>query len=160
IYLTRNTKERYVMARIMRKRKLHQRYFTLKQFKTWPAAEEAASRWVRGKLRLLPPPEQNARDRMTVRNHSGIVGVNKTKHFIRRATGREYEYWRWTAHWPGCRNSGGVSWYVSKYGEDNAFVLAALTRRMECINRAEVVAKLNAIKDTQEYGEILILRNQ
>jgi len=160
MHLTRNTQEKCVMARVMRKRKLHQRNFTLKEFKTWPAAEEAASRWVRGKLKLLPASESNARDRMTVRNHTGIVGVNKTKHFIRRSTGREYEYWRWTAHWPGCRNLGGVSWYVSKYGEDDAFVLAALTRRMESISREEIVGRLKAIKDTEEYGDILILKNQ
>jgi hypothetical protein len=158
--LTRNTENKCVMARVMRKGKRHQRNFTLKQFKTWPAAEEAAARWVRGKLKVLPPSETNSFDRMTVRNHSGVVGVNKTKHLICRATGREYEYWRWTAHWPGCRNSGGVSWYVSKYGEDDAFVLAALTRRMESTNRGEVLARLGVIKGTEDYREILILKNQ
>jgi hypothetical protein len=160
MHLTRNTETKCVMARVMRKGKRHQRNFTLKQFKTWPAAEEAASRWVRGKLKLLPPPESNARDRMTVRNHSGIVGVCRTKHLVRRSTGREYEYWRWTAHWPGCANSGGVGWYINKYGENDAFVLAALTRQMETINRGEVITRLKAIKETEEYGDLLALRNQ
>src|ERR1039457_4617893 len=151
MHLTRNTQEKCVMARVMRKGKLHQRNFSLKQFKTWPAAEEAAARWVRGKLKVLPPCETNSFDRMTVRNHSGIVGVNKTKHICRKPSGREYEYWRWTAHWPGCRNSGGVNWYVSKFGEDDAFVLAALTRRMESTNRGEVFARLDVIKGTEDY---------
>jgi hypothetical protein len=148
------------MARVMRKGKRHQRNFTLKQFKTWIAAEKAAARWVRVKLKALPPSEMNARDRMTVRNHSGKVGVNKTKHVVRKFTGQAYEYWRWTAHWPGCRNSGGVSWYISRFGDDDAFVLAALTREMESINRREIVARLEVIKGTPEYDEILILKNQ
>lgn len=158
--LTRNTEEKCVMARVMRKGKRHQRNFTLKQFKTWAAAEEAASRWVRAKLKVLPPSEMNARDRMTVRNHSGIVGVNKTKHVIRKSTGQEYEYWRWTAKWPGCRNSGGLSWYISRFGDDDAFVLAALTRKMESICRPEIVARLEAIKGKQDYEAILALKSQ
>jgi hypothetical protein len=144
----------------MRKGRRHQRNFTLKQFKTWIAAEEAASRWVKAQLKVLPPSEMNARDRMTVRNHSGIVGVNKTKHLVRKSTGLEYEYWRWTAHWPGCRNSGGVSWYISRFGDDAAFVLAALSRRLESTNREEVIAKLEGIKGTKEYRAILRLKNQ
>ena len=148
------------MARVMRGAKLNQRNFTLKQFKSWDAAEEAAGRWVKELIKALPPSEMNARDRMTVRNHSGIVGVNKTRHVVRKPTGEEYEYWRWTAHWPGCRNSGGVSWYISRFGEDDAFVLAALTRRMESVNREEVLAKLKDTHGSKEYKAILRLKNQ
>lgn len=81
-------------------------------------------------------------------------------HVLRKPTGQEYEYWRWTAKWPGCKNSGGVSWYISRFGDDDAFVLAALTRRMESINRPEIIAKLEAIRGKQDYEDILALKNQ
>jgi hypothetical protein len=160
MHLTRNTQEKCVMARVMRKGRRHQRNFTIKRFKTWTAAETAAARWVRAKLKVLPASESNARDRMTVRNHSGIVGVHKSKHVVHTPYGQEHEYWRWSAHWPGCKNSGGVSWYISRFGDDDAFVLAALTRRIESINRPEIVARLEAIKGKKEYKDILALKNQ
>jgi hypothetical protein len=41
MYLTKNIKEKCVMARVMRQKKKHQRNFTLKEHGTWKKAARA-----------------------------------------------------------------------------------------------------------------------
>lgn len=160
MHLTRNIREKCVMARIMRKAKLHQKNFTLKQFGTWEAAEAAAKEWVQSQLLVLPPIEKNSKDRMTSRNHSGVVGVNLARHFIRKKDGREFEYWKWVAKWPGCPLSGGIGWYTRTLGDDDAFALAVLSRRMETVGRPRVMEELERIYGSPEHEAIMALKKQ
>jgi hypothetical protein len=160
MHLTRNEQEKCVMARIMRKAKLHQRNFTVKQFGTWEAAEAAAKEWTNAQLEFLPPIEMNARDRMTSRNHSGVVGVHLGHSVRRKENGREYEYWRWIAQWPGCPFSGGLGWSIQTLGDDDAFALAVLSRQAETVSRGEILAELERIYGTPEHKAIMVLKCQ
>ena len=160
MHLTRNKPEKYVMARIMRKAELHQKNFTLKQFGTWEAAEVAAKEWRDAQLEVLPPIERNSKDRMTSRNHSGVVGVHLGRHVLRKRDGREYEYWRWIAGWPGCPFSGGVGWSICTLGDDDAFALAVLSRRMETVNRGKARDELERIYGSAEHQAIMALKSQ
>ena len=160
MHLTRNTKERCVMARIMRRAQMHQKNFSLGQYGSWEAAENAAKKWRDEQLQILPPSVMNAKDRMTVRNHSGVVGVHLAPHRIRKKNGREYEYWRWVARWPGCRNSGGVAWSIRTLGDDDAFALAVLSRKMEEVNRYVVMTALEKIYGDKEHLAIMELKQQ
>jgi hypothetical protein len=160
MHLTRNTQEKCVMARIMRKAKLHQKNFTLKQFGTWEAAEAAAKQWRDGQLQVLPPIDRNSKDRMTSRNHSGVVGVHLGRHILRKKDGREYEYWRWIASWPGCQFSGGIGWSIRTLGDDDAFALAVLSRRMESVSRGKALGELERIYGSLEHQAIMALKSQ
>jgi hypothetical protein len=78
--------------------------------------------------------------------------------YFKRPSGKEYEYWRWVANWPGCRNKGGVVWYLHQYGEDDAFVLAVLSLRLESVNRDRILIEFDRIDGTNAYHEILVQR--
>ncbi len=163
MHLTRNEREKCVMARIMRHAKLHQKNFTLKQFGTWEAAEAAAKEWRDAQLEFLPPSQMNAKGRtdvMTSRNHSGVVGVHLGRHLLRKKNGREYEYWRWIAGWPGCPLSGGVSWSIRTLGDDDAFALAVLSRRAQTASRGKALEELGRIYGTPEHEAIMALKSQ
>lgn len=147
------------MGRVMRQRVRHQRNFSLKDFGTRAAAEQAARAWVRAKIDELPP-EIPRKDRMTSRNRSGVVGVWLVPVRINKPDGRHYEYWRWTANWPKCPHTGGVTWYVHQYGDQDAFVLAVLARQMETVDRDAVLARFDAIDGTAEYAAILARREK
>ena len=62
--------------------------------------------------------------RMTVRNTSGTVGVNRTKSTSR---GHSYEYWQ--AQWGYGDHRKSAKFSVNKYGEDEAKRLAIETRK-------------------------------
>jgi hypothetical protein len=156
MYLTRNETEKCVMARIVRQKQLHQQNFTLRQFGTWTKAESAAKKWVKAKLQELPPPLP-LKNRMTRRNSSGAVGV-RLVHSVRRRGEREYGDWRWIAFWPGCENAGGVGFSVNKFGDESAFVLACLARRLESTDRAAVEGALVAFRKSADYRRLLKLK--
>src|SRR5947209_19063554 len=118
--VTRNVEERYVRAKIMRQRKLHQEYFTLRQYGTWKKAEAAAKAWLRKKIKTLPPPIPRE-GMMTKKNTSGVVGVYRSAGRVKKPNGNVYNCPRWVARWPGCRFSGGLSWSVKQFEEDGAF---------------------------------------
>lgn len=145
------------MGRVMRQGVRHQRNFSLKEFGSREAAEKAAAAWVRQKIKELPP-ETPRKGRMTASNRSGVVGVWLVPVRINKPDGRRYEYWRWTANWPKCPHAGGVSWYVHQYGDEDAFVLAVLARRMETVDRAAVLARFEVIDGSPEYRAILDAR--
>ncbi|WP_157726473.1 hypothetical protein [Imhoffiella purpurea] len=153
MHLTKNEKEKCVMARIMRHNKMHQANFTLNEYKTWECAEAAAKKWVKEKLEELPE-RLPIKGRKTSRNKSGIVGV-QLAHSFKQERGNVYESWRWLAFWPDCPFKGGISWAIPKYGDDEAFVLAALARRSESVDRDALMNELRRIKGKPEYFEIL-----
>jgi hypothetical protein len=153
VHLTRNTQEKCIMARIRRQNKLYQKNFTLKQYRTWKAAEIAAQKWVKKVLPSLPAAIP-IKDRMTKRNTSGVVGV-RVAESIRKKNGKEYRDWRWIAFWPGCPYSGGIGWSVNKYGDEQAFVYAFLARKFESTDRARIEREFLRIRDKKKYQKIL-----
>jgi hypothetical protein len=155
--VTWNEQNGCAMGRVMRHGVRHQRNFSRTAFGSRDAAEKAAAAWVRQTIKDLPP-EIPRKGRMTASNRSGVVGVWLVPVRITKPDGWRYEYWRWTANWPRCPHSGGVSWYVHQYGDEAAFVLAVLTRRMETVDRAAVLERFEAIDGTAEFAKIAALR--
>jgi len=156
---TRNTVNKAVMARITRNGKLYQCDFTLKEYITWENAEVAAQRWVRNKLKFLPPKRSMVKGANTTRNTSGFVGITRKKMVNTRSYGH-YEYWSWIARWPSCPNPGGITWTTNKVGDDEAFVLAVLSRRLESIDRDKIRAEFSKIQGTEAYDEIIRKKRQ
>lgn len=144
------------MARVMRHKKMHQVNFSLKVYGTWPKATRAARRWLSKTLPTLAP-KLVSKDRMTRRNHSGVVGVNRTPGIVRKRNGNVYECPRWIARWPGCKYHGGLSWSVKQFEEEGAFVLAVISRRRETINRDSLLTEFESIVGTKKYKGILSL---
>ena len=157
MHLTRNTKQRCVMARIARQKIRHQANFTLKQYGSWSAASAAAAKWVQKTLPTLPPII-TTKGVMGPRNSSGCVGVNLTSSTYVRIKGNRFRYWRWVARWPGCPLNGGLSWSTERFGAENAFVLAVLTRRAESIDREMILSELKRIEGSKQYKKILKLK--
>jgi hypothetical protein len=86
-----------------------------------------------------------------------VVGVFQHR-AVRQRRGRNVIYRSWVAWWSKCKTAGGVRWSAKKYGEDDAFVLAVLCRRLETHIRARVLEELNETRRTIEYNKILELR--
>lgn len=151
--LTRNKKDRWVRAKVMRQCKVHQKYFTLKEYGSWRKAETAATAWLETTLPTLPPPV--AREgRMTKKNNSGVVGVYRSSGTIRNRDGKTYNCSRWVARWPGCPFRGGLSWSVKEFGEEGAFALAVIARELRTVNRDRVMDYLERIVDTPRFDQI------
>ena len=144
------------MARVMRQKKMHQENFSLKEYGTWPKALRAAKRWLNKTLPTLPP-KLISKDRMTSRNHSGVVGVYRSSGIVRKRNGNMYECPRWIARWPGCKYRGGLSWSVKQFEEEGAFVLAALSRRRETINRDTILTEFESIAGTKQFKDVVSL---
>ena len=157
--LTINEPNRCVMARVMRHRKSYKKDFYFSDYPTRFAAIRAAKLWLKKISPTLPPPK-STKNIMTRRNTSGVVGVYFSKHTIKRGD-RLYESKSWVARWPGCPHSGGLSWSIPYYGDNESYVLAVLSRRAESINRRKIIEEMDAIKGTSEYSDILkLLRTQ
>lgn len=156
MYLTNNTKEKCVMARVMRQARMHQANFSLKKYGTWAKATRAAKQWLKETLPTLPPKiESSSKDRMTWRNHSGVVGVHRTPGIVKKRNGNVYECPRYVARWAGCKLRGGLSWSVKQFEEEGAFVLAVLSRRWETINRDKILTEFESIAGTKKFDEIV-----
>ena len=136
----------------MRHGETYRKNFTLTRYDSWEKAERAAKRWVNKLLRQLPPPK-TTRGQMSRRNSSGIVGVSPRSELSVR-NNRTYAYEGWTACYPGCRR-GGISFSVTKYGDDDAFVLAALAVELETVDRELLEKKLKRIRSQKKYEKIL-----
>lgn len=135
-HLTRNQTERCVMARVQRGGRRRQQNFSVKQYGSWESAEAAASAWMEPLLANLPPVP-SSKNRMTKRNHSGVVGVHFTPGKRTLPSGTAAEYPSYIARWPGCK--GGVSFMLNTYnGEDNAFIHACVCRELETRDRSTV----------------------
>lgn len=146
------------MGRIMRRSKMHQKNFSVKQYGGWGAATKAAKVWVKEMLQVLPKPVMTPKNRMTKRNQSGVVGVHAAPSVIRKQSGKEYTYWRWIARWPGCKPRSGIGWSVNTLGDDDAFVLAVLSRRLESTDRKRIRAHLARINGKKAHSAILALK--
>jgi len=109
--------------------------------------------------KVLPPPS-TTKDVITARNTYGVVGVRLAKNVRRKPNGREYEYWRWMAFWPNCPYTGGLGWSINKHGDNDAFVLAVLSRKRESINRDRILLELERLRGTDDYDNILAIKNQ
>ncbi|MFA6287499.1 MAG: hypothetical protein WC661_08950 [Opitutaceae bacterium] len=135
-HLTRNERERCVMARVQRQRVRRQQNFSLKHYGSWEAAETAAHTWIDSVLPTLPAII-TSKNRMTPRNHSGVVGVHFDSGRRTLPSGTVADYPGYVARWPGCK--AGLRWSFNTYnGEDNAFVHACLCRQMETKDREAV----------------------
>ncbi len=141
------------MARITRQGTAYQKNFTLRQYKTWAAAEKAAQKWVKSTLKELPPPSPR-KGRMTKRNQSGIVGIWPRLSTHKRED-QEYQYCRWYARWPGCPLKGGVSFSAEMFGDEDAFAMAWLALDNETVDREWVKKKMKTFKGSKKYKEIL-----
>jgi hypothetical protein len=140
-----------VTARVTRAGELHSKNFSLVEYKTWGAAEKAAKKWVDRIKASLPAPI-SVRHRKTKRNASGIVGV-QLKRSVKRGKHGRWVHYAWSAFWTD--KPGGISWGIDKYGDNHAFVCAAIARRLETANRRAVEQKFSRIKGTPEFRAIL-----
>jgi hypothetical protein len=156
MHLTRNKQRDYVMARIMRNATMHQKNFSRKEFKTWKAAEAEAEKWLTELKKTLPESKQNATGLMNARNESGIVGVRLCKNVRKMKNGNKHTYWSWKAKWPECELKGGIAWSInSERNDEDAFVLAALARKYQSVDRDFLQSKLVKINGSDEHFEIL-----
>jgi hypothetical protein len=156
--VTWNNEHRCARGVVQRHNDRRVKYFTIREHETREKAEAAAQRWLREQLRELPE-KMSSKNRMTRRNSSGVVGVHLHRQVVAKTSGEEYEYSSWISKWPDCRFRGGVKWPTKTLGDDDAYVLAVLCRRMETINRQEVFGAFERIKGETEYQAILKLRN-
>lgn len=142
-HLTRNVRERCVMARAQKAGLRFYRCFALAHYSTWESAEAAARLWLRpilARLSLLP----SSPARLTARNRSGVVGVHfrAGRHVLK--SGRPTEYPAFVARWPG--STRGVKWMFRKSGgEDGAFLRACLSRELRTSDRVRVEWALRAL---------------
>jgi len=153
--VTRNRQESTVVLRIQRNGEMYHESFALSKFDgSWTKAE-AAARIRRDELLPEMPEREFGKGRLTRRNTSGVVGVSLGQRTVTKADGSETTYTRWIAKWPECPSRGGMPWSTLTYGEDDAFVLAALSRKLESTDRDEVVAAMEKIRNKKEYKNIL-----
>ncbi len=159
--VTRNKSTKCWLARIRRHKQSYSQYFfdNDPKFEGKDGARLAALKWYAEKLAVLPA-KISTKNIKTRRNHSGVVGVHLSKGIQKKPSGAQYSYWQWVARWQGCPKRGGVLWRVNKYGEENAFVMAVLCRRMESIDSKEIHNAFLAAKASSEYQEILKLKSQ
>ena len=157
--VTRNESTKCWLARIRRHRKNYSEYFFDMHCGGKEKAYEAALQCYKSMLATLPPPI-SLKGRMTKLNKSGVVGVRLAKEVQNKPSGAQYIYWCWEAKWPGCPMRGGVGWRANIYGEEDAFVMAVLCRRMETIDRKRVHNAFLAVKASSEYNDILKLKEQ
>ena len=156
--VTRNEPNKAWYARIKRQRKTHPRYFYDVKCGGRESAHQAALEWYSKKKAALPAPT-STKGIKTRRNHSGIVGVHLAEAIQRKKSGACYTYWYWVAHWPGCPKAGGTRWGINRYGDDEAFVMAALSRKLEKVDPDYILAEFEAIRKTPELDEILAKKN-
>ena len=156
MYLTINKPMKCVMARIVRQRQRHQKNFLISEYRTWTRAKEAAEKWVKAQLKVLPKAV-SLTDRKTTRNTSGVVGV-RLANATRRKDGNVYPDWRWVAFWKGCPKTGGIGWSVNKYGDKRAFVSAYIARAWLSVDREAIDAEVERRKGSPEYRAVLKLK--
>jgi hypothetical protein len=145
------------MVRIMRQGKMYQKNFSKKKYGGWGKAKAAAAEWRDEQLKILPPKVMNAEGRMSSRNTSGAVGITLScANFNAEREGREY--WSWKSKWPNCEFKGGIGWSVKKYGQDDAFALAVLSRELRTVDRDVILSKFKKLKGTKKLQKIYDLR--
>lgn len=157
MHITRNEKEKYVRAKLMRRSQVYQEYFTLREYGSWTKAERAAKGWLKTLLPKLPPPLPRE-GMMTRRNRSGVVGVYRSAGRITTRSGKEYSAPKWVARWPECPFRGGLSWSVTEFDEEGAFALAFISLQEKTVDRAKVLRRLEKLIETPKFDELLAQR--
>ena len=137
---------------------MYQKNFSKKKYGGWGKAKAAAKEWRDEQLKILPPKMMNAEGRMSPLNTSGAVGVTLACATFESKDSGTREYWSWKSKWPGCKFNGGVGWSVSKFGEDDAFALAVLSRELRTVDRAATEARLKKLKGTKKLEKIYAMR--
>jgi hypothetical protein len=134
-HLTRNLRERCVMARVQRSGLRFYRCFALSRYTSWEAAEAAARLWLRpalARIALLPGDRP-----LSSRNRSGVAGVFFRPGYRTLRTGRFVSYPAYVARWPGAL--GGLKWsFNTSGGEDGAFLRACVSRELRSADRCRV----------------------
>lgn len=155
-HLTRNERERCVMARVQRTGLRFYRCFALRRHGSWEAAEAAARLWLRpvlAQLATLPPGLR----RPTLRNRSGVAGVFFRTRPRLLKSGRTAAYPAYVARWPGAP-AAGVTWmFTSSGGEDGAFLRACLSRELATADRLRVEWAVRALSP-ERRDELLALK--
>ncbi len=139
------------MARITRNKIQHSKNFSLVEHGSWKKAEEAAAQWLE-EIKVSLPPPSTSKDNLTARNVSGIVGVSLKKS-TKYSPNYESTHYAWHAFWPD--NANGTRWAIEKYGDDEAFVRAVLSRQLESTDRKEIEATFEKVQGTRQYHSIL-----
>jgi hypothetical protein len=154
-----NKKERCWRVSISRKGLQRiQEYFSARDYGSNKKAHERAIKRFESLLLTLPP-KQTTKNILTARNKSGVVGVMLDKKITIRSK-KTYSQWRWIAFWPGAAKT--IAWTVSpkKYSDNDAFVLAVLTRTHETTDRKFILIEFAKIRETITYKQILAKKNQ
>lgn len=141
------------MVRIMRQGVMYQKNFSKKKHGGWGKAKAAAAEWRDEQLKILPPKMMNAEGRMSPLNTSGVVGVTLSRTAFNKGK-NGYEYWNWKANWPGCGNKGGIGWSVQKYGVEDAFALAVLSRDLRTVDRKAILERFAKLKGSKKLKKI------
>lgn len=141
------------MVRIMRQGVMYQKNFSKKKHGGWGKAKAAATTWRDEQLKILPPKMMNAEGRMSPLNTSGVVGVTLSRTAFKKGK-NGYEYWNWKANWPGCESRGGIGWSVQKFGLEDAFALAVLSRDLRITDRAAILARFEKLKGSKKLKKI------
>lgn len=136
---------------------MYQKNFSKKKHGGWGKAQVAAKKWRDQQLKILPPKMMNAEGRMSPLNTSGVVGITLTCSTFKSKSGNR-DYWNWKAKWPDCDFKGGIGWSISKYGEDDAFALAVLSRELRTVDRDVVLARLKKLKGSKKLKDIYAQR--
>lgn len=157
-YLTDNTYEMTVMARIMRARVKYHKTFRVSEYKGWKEARAAGKQWIQEKLEILPEHQMWKPGQLTKKNRSGIVGMMLAPRTV-VSGGKEYTYWSWSASWHTRPKRSTVGWQIGKFTEEEAFVLAYLTLEMKTLSREKVLAEFKKVRKTARYEKILTERS-
>jgi len=109
-------------VRLTRQGQQTAKFFSDKQYGGKSKALKAAEQYLQTLMQQMPPKLQTGR--LTVRNTTGIVGVNRT-----RSTSRGHAYDYWQASWGSGSERKSVKFAVNKYGEKKAQELAIAARQ-------------------------------
>lgn len=154
MYLTKNVAENCYMVRIMRQSVMYQKNFSKKKHGSWAKAKAAATVWRDQQLKILPEKKMNEEGRISPLNTSGACGVTLACSSFKSKSLGTREYWSWKSKWPDCEYKGGIGWSVSRYGEDDAFALAVLSRELRTCDRDKVLARLKRLKGSKKLKAI------
>ncbi len=127
------------MVRIMRRRQMHQEFFSDKRYGGKRKAKRLAKQRY-DKLVAELPEKIDQKGQKTARNKSGKVGVHLAYDVDRRWPG--CEYWSYVASWlarDGRRINVKFAW--NKYGEETAWDLACISRDYELRDRKLILKR-------------------
>ena len=153
--ITRNFERKSVVLRFRRRGRSRQETFALSDYdNSWEKAEQAAKLRRETLIKELPDPANGRHGVMTNHNNSGAVGVHFQHHRTVSSSGNINNYPIFCATWSVGSKRVSTSWFISKYGFKEAFVLAVLSREMESSDRKEILSKFEEIQHTKRFKQI------